>query len=101
MKQNRKTWCKTPTASALLCTAILLMPACSEQPMEERGEEALLELEQEIEEGAKDLEKAADEAAAILALENEQVLQEQDGLTETGDDTDGEPDASLNEEQEE
>ena len=47
--------------------AFLMLAACSETPLEERGEEAIKELEVKIEEDAQSLEEAADEAAKVLA----------------------------------
>ena len=56
------------TANALI-PALLMLAACSETPVEERGEAAIAEMEQKIEEDAQSLEEAADEAAEVLAKE--------------------------------
>ena len=56
------------TANALI-PALLMLAACSETPVEERGEAAIAEMEQKIEEDAQSLEEAADEAAQVLAKE--------------------------------
>jgi hypothetical protein len=50
-----------------LVPALLMLAACSEAPMEERGEEAIAELEKQIEDDAQSLELAADEAVKALA----------------------------------
>tara|TARA_R110002033_G_scaffold89424_6_gene139583 strand:- start:104 stop:352 length:249 start_codon:yes stop_codon:yes gene_type:complete len=50
----------------LVLTALLLA-ACSETPVEEKGDEAIAEMESQIEEEAKSLEEAADEAVKALA----------------------------------
>lgn len=52
-----------------LTTAVLMLAACSETPVEEQGEEAIAEQETEIKEAARSLEEAADEA--VKALEEE------------------------------
>lgn len=46
---------------------MLMLGACSESPIEDQGEEAIAELEREIEEDAQSLEEAADEAVKALA----------------------------------
>tara|TARA_R110000772_G_scaffold15072_11_gene43128 strand:- start:33 stop:278 length:246 start_codon:yes stop_codon:yes gene_type:complete len=51
----------------LLLPAMLMLGACSESPIEDQGEEAIAELEKEIEEDAQSLEEAADEAVKALA----------------------------------
>ena len=56
------------TANALI-PALLMLAACSETPVKERGEAAIAEMEQKIEEDAQSLEEAADEAAEVLAKE--------------------------------
>ena len=56
------------TANALI-PALLMLAACSETPVEERGEAAIAEMEQKIEDDAQSLEEAADEAAEVLAKE--------------------------------
>ena len=52
---------------ALLTASALLLSACSETPVEEKGDEAIAEMEAQIEEDAKSLEEAADEAVKALA----------------------------------
>lgn len=52
-----------------LAPALLMLAACSETPVEEQGEEAMAEQEKQIEEDARSLEEAADEA--VRALERE------------------------------
>lgn len=56
------------TANALI-PALLMLAACSETPVEERGEAAIAEMEQKIEDDAQSLEEAGDEAAEVLAKE--------------------------------
>ncbi len=50
----------------ILVPALLVVAACSETPVEEQGEEAIAEREIEIEEDARSLEEAADEAVRAL-----------------------------------
>ncbi len=54
-------------ARTLIGLSVLLLAACSETPVEEKGDEAIAEMEAEIEEDAKSLEEAADEAVKALA----------------------------------
>ncbi|VWX57388.1 hypothetical protein [Sphingorhabdus sp. 109] len=54
-------------ALPLLGLSLLLLAACSETPMEEQGDEAIAEMEAEIEEDARSLEEAAAEAARVMA----------------------------------
>ncbi|WP_417622296.1 hypothetical protein [Parasphingorhabdus sp.] len=51
----------------LLVPAILLLIACSETPVEERGDEAIAEMEKQIEAEARSLEQAADEAVKAMS----------------------------------
>lgn len=53
----------------LLMPVTLALAACSETPVEEQGEEAIAEMETQIQEEAQSLEEAADEA--VKALEEE------------------------------
>jgi hypothetical protein len=57
----------------------LLAVACSETPVEEMGDEAIAEMEREIEEDAQSLEEAADEAVRALEEEIEAELAD-DGI---------------------
>ncbi len=50
----------------VLVPAVLVLAACSETPIEEQGEEAIAEMEKQIQEDAQSLEKAADEAVKAL-----------------------------------
>lgn len=50
----------------LLAPAVLLLASCSETPVEEKGDEAIAEHEQQIQEDAQSLEQAADEAVKVL-----------------------------------
>ncbi|WP_339690776.1 hypothetical protein [uncultured Parasphingorhabdus sp.] len=52
---------------ALLTVSALLLSACSETPVEEKGDEAIAEMEKEIEQDAQSLEEAADEAVKAMA----------------------------------
>lgn len=66
---------KLKCGSFLSCgTALLLLAACSEPPIEEQGEEAIAEMEKEIEADARSLEEAADEAVKLLEAEIEDEL---------------------------
>ncbi|SIN98034.1 hypothetical protein SAMN02745824_2518 [Parasphingorhabdus marina DSM 22363] len=49
--------------------AIILLASCSETPIEEQGEEAIAEMERQIEQDARSLEEAA--AEAVQALEQD------------------------------
>jgi hypothetical protein len=53
----------------ILMPLALALTACSETPVEEQGDEAIAEMENEIQEDAQSLEEAAD--AAVKALEEE------------------------------
>ncbi len=79
----------------LLASVLFILTACSEGPVEEQGEEALLEIENQIEGDAKSLEEAADEAVKVLQSEIEQDLAA-DGFTRSGT---AEPDSQASEEQ--
>ena len=50
----------------LLLPLVAILAACSETPVEEKGEEALAEHEVQIEEDAASLEEAADQAVKAL-----------------------------------
>ncbi len=50
----------------LLMPVALALAACSETPVEEQGEEAIAEMEKQIQEEAQSLEEAADEAVKAL-----------------------------------
>lgn len=52
-----------------LVSVVLALAACSETPVEEQGDEAIAEMEKQIQEEAQSLEEAADEA--VKALEEE------------------------------
>ncbi len=52
---------------ALLAASALLLSACSETPVEEKGDEAVAEMEKQIEQDAQSLEEAADEAVKAMA----------------------------------
>lgn len=67
-------------ALRLLGLGALLLAACSETPMEEKGDAAIAEMEAEIEEDARSLEEAADEAAKVMAEEIDAELAA-DGIT--------------------
>ncbi len=56
------------------------LSACSENPIEEQGEDAIAELDRQIERDAKSLEEAADEAVQALEAEIAAEL-EDDGIT--------------------
>ena len=51
----------------IIAPALVILAACSETPIEDQGEEAIAEMETEIEEDAQSLEEAADEAVKTLA----------------------------------
>tara|TARA_R110000824_G_scaffold11585_2_gene50632 strand:+ start:2914 stop:3162 length:249 start_codon:yes stop_codon:yes gene_type:complete len=51
---------------ASLTLTALLLTACSETPVEEKGDEAIAEMEAQIEEEAQSLEEAADQAVKAL-----------------------------------
>ena len=53
-------------AAVHLAALAVLLTACSETPIEEQGEDAMVEMEQQIEEDARSLEEAADEAVREL-----------------------------------
>ncbi|WP_108809970.1 hypothetical protein [Sphingorhabdus sp. Alg231-15] len=80
----------------LLVSVFAILTACSEVPVEEQGEEAVLEMENQIEGDAKSLEEAADEAVKVLQSEIEQDLSA-DGFTRSNT---TEPAAEDSEEQE-
>ncbi len=63
----------------------IALSACSETPIEEQGEDAIAELDRQIERDANSLEEAADEAVQALEAEIAAEL-EDDGITapETG-----------------
>lgn len=63
---------------ALLAMALLLA-SCSESPIEEQGEEAIAEMEKQIEKDARSLEEAAAEAVTILEQDIAEEL-EADGV---------------------
>tara|TARA_R110000824_G_scaffold179703_2_gene359989 strand:- start:800 stop:1051 length:252 start_codon:yes stop_codon:yes gene_type:complete len=54
------------TVSRILIPVALVLAGCSETPVEEKGDEAIAEHEQQIQEEAQSLEKAADEAVRAL-----------------------------------
>ena len=49
-----------------LAAFAVLLTACSETPIEERDEDAIADMEQQIEEDARSLEEAADQAVKAL-----------------------------------
>lgn len=51
---------------SLILAAALILAACSESPVEEKGSEAIAEHEIQIEQEAQSLEEAADKAAKAL-----------------------------------
>jgi len=51
---------------ALILPAALILAACSETPVEEKGDEAIAEHEIQIEQDAQSLEEAADKAVKAL-----------------------------------
>ncbi|AMO71828.1 hypothetical protein [Sphingorhabdus sp. M41] len=51
----------------LLALTGMILAACSETPVEEKGDAAIAEMEAEIEQDAQTLEEAADEAVKALA----------------------------------
>lgn len=51
----------------LIALTALILAACSETPVEEKGDAAIAEMEAEIEQDAQTLEEAADEAVKALA----------------------------------
>ncbi|WP_339824272.1 hypothetical protein [uncultured Parasphingorhabdus sp.] len=52
---------------ALLTASALLLSACAETPVEEKGDDAIAEMEKQIEQDAQSLEEAADEAVKAMA----------------------------------
>ncbi|MGB5725079.1 MAG: hypothetical protein WBM39_11760 [Parasphingorhabdus sp.] len=62
-----------------LATATLILAACSETPIEERGEEAIAEMESQIEKDARSLEEAADESVKALEKDIDSQLAD-DGI---------------------
>ena len=61
----------------------LLLGACSETPIEEQGEEAIAEMEEQIAEDAQSLEEAADEAVRALEEDiDDQLTDEGIGVPE-------------------
>lgn len=52
---------------SLLALGLVLLAACSETPVEEKGDAAIAEMEAEIEQDARSLEEAADQAAKVMA----------------------------------
>lgn len=52
---------------SILGSSILLLAACSETPVEEKGDAAIAEMEAQIEQDAQSLQDAADEAAKVMA----------------------------------
>ncbi|MEL6875441.1 MAG: hypothetical protein AAGM33_08160 [Pseudomonadota bacterium] len=63
----------------ILIAAMMLVTSCSETPIEEQGEEAIAEMEKQIEEDARSLEAAAAEAVTILEEDIAEEL-EADGI---------------------
>ena len=55
------------TSRVHLAQATLLLAACSETPVEEKGDEAIAEMEVQIQEDAQSLEEAADKAVKALS----------------------------------
>ena len=62
---------------AALPLSLFFVSACSETPIEEQGAEAVAEMEQQIEDDAKTLEQAADEAVEILDAEIQAELEDE------------------------
>ena len=60
--------------SHILILVALILTGCSETPVEEKGDEAIAEHEQQIKEDARSLEKAADEAAKVMEEDIEASL---------------------------
>ncbi|NRD88670.1 hypothetical protein C8024_03080 [Sphingopyxis sp. BSNA05] len=81
------------SARTLLGLSALLIAACSETPVEEKGDEAIAEMEAEIEEDARSLEKAADEAAKVMA-EDIDAEMAAEGISATAQEA--QPQATLN-----
>jgi len=50
----------------ILVPVALMLAGCSETPVEEKGDEAIAEHEQQIKEDAQSLEQAADEAVKAM-----------------------------------
>ncbi|MEH6662055.1 MAG: hypothetical protein V7679_10435 [Parasphingorhabdus sp.] len=67
-------------ALPILGLSALLLTACSETPVEEKGDEAIAEMEAEIEQEARSLEEAADQAAKVMAEDIDAELSA-DGIT--------------------
>ena len=65
----------------LIMPLALLFGACSETPVEEKGDEAIAEMEKQIEQDALSLEQAADKAAKALAEDIDAELAA-DGIAE-------------------
>lgn len=63
----------------LILPLALLLAACSETPVEEMGDEAIAEMEREIQEDAQSLEEAADAAVKVLEEEIDAQLAD-DGI---------------------
>lgn len=54
--------------------SLSVLAACSEAPIEEQGEAAVVEIEKQIEGDARSLEEAAEEAVKVLEAEIEEEL---------------------------
>ena len=52
--------------STLILPAALILAACSETPVEDKGNEAIAEMENQIEQESQSLEEAADKAVKAL-----------------------------------
>ncbi len=52
---------------SLVTASALLLSACSETPVEEKDDEAVAEMEKQIEQDAQSLEEAADAAVKAMA----------------------------------
>jgi hypothetical protein len=65
----------------LILPAALILAACSETPVEEKGDEAIAEHEIQIEQDAQSLEEAADKAVKALEEDIDAELAS-DGIAE-------------------